>query len=212
MYFNSDDFGRGDVGGFGAGNVSFAPFAVAAAALGDEYPPGDDICSGGGGGGTAGDGEGGRSECARVRPLPSPPSGRSPPPLSFVSVTVDARGLDGENDAATPVAAAPAGVVREPSVRELEGLRPWPWLWLLRASLPSRLVLPVDDLRPPSSSLQLPDVPRGESDRSSVPPAERCLRMPVAEETVCMRVCVNVNACVHAGESSKLRFRERVRG
>lgn len=44
MYFNSDDFGRGDVGGFGAGNMSLVALVAAAAALGDEYSPGDDVC------------------------------------------------------------------------------------------------------------------------------------------------------------------------
>lgn len=147
-------------------------------------------------------------------PLPSLPSAHSSPPLSFVDVTVDARGLEGENGAADPAAAAPAGVVREPSVRELEGRRTWPWLWVLRVSLPSRFVFPVDNLRPPSSSLHPPEDPRGESERSSAPPTERCLRIPVADEAVCVHVCVNVHACVHAEQSSssKLRFRERVRG
>lgn len=194
MDVDSEIFGRGDNGGLGAGNRDGVA-AVAAAdsdgfaaivrvAEGEKCSP-DDARRGGGGGGGADDGdgkEGSASRGLRSKSTEATPLATTPPlpPLRLAPFLADVAvvAVAAARDLAGEVTVAAAG--REPSTRKLDGLL---ILTLVVMLLTSRSPSPVDDLRPPSSSLQPPVVPRGERDRSPEPPG-RCLRVPAAVEAV----------------------------
>lgn len=110
-----------------------------------------------------------------------------------------------------PPPSATVVIDREPSTRMLAGLLiPSLPLPLARADVNLSAALgvfpPTDNLRPtlppPSSSLQLPLVPRGESDRSPTLSA-RCLRVPLAVEITLVVAVVEQKTSTAAGRKDK---------